>query len=205
MKATQKAGHGRALPVIEEDDEMSCRTDLTTVKASNRSTRRVTLSPESRTMEEGAANELENRIRLLIDPMDTTGQIGFLGFLHGMTNWEADLETRRAAFRGTLTSFLPVGDHPEIEDVDIDFIVTALSDEEKFRQFVKRLRSVVIEEGEIVADRQGNAQNAQDGSAGIPHNIGQQNIQVLQAYPSMNSDSTLTTDGSRSEPCQGYS
>ena len=44
MKATQKAGHGRALPVIEEDDEMSCRTDLTTVKASNRSTRRVTVS-----------------------------------------------------------------------------------------------------------------------------------------------------------------
>lgn len=155
-------------------------------------------------MEEGAANELENRIRLLIDPMDTTGQIGFLGFLHGMTNWEADLETRRAAFRGTLTSFLPVGDHPEIEDVDIDFIVTAaLSDKEEFRQIIQRLQSAVIHESDILADRQGNAQNAQDGSAGIPHNIGQQNRQVLQANPSMNSDSTLTTDGSRSEPAVG--
>ena len=160
-------------------------------------------------MEEGAANELENRIRLLIAPMNFWEQVRFLSFLHivatahdGITTQEA--ETRRTAFRSALTFGLPAGIRPNVEDVDIDFIVTALSDEGKFRQFVKRLRSEVIEEGEIVADRQGNAQNAQDGSAGIPHNIGQQNIQVLQAYPSMNSDSTLTTDGSRSEPCQGY-
>jgi hypothetical protein len=162
-------------------------------------------------MEEGAANELENRIRLLIAPMNFWEQVGFLSFLHGVatahdgiTTQEA--ETRRTAFRSALTFGLPAGIRPNVEDVDIDFIVTAaLSDKEEFRQIIQRLQSAVIHESDILADRQGNAQNAQDGSAGIPHNIGQQNLQVLQANPSMNSDSTLTTDGSRSEPCQGYS
>jgi hypothetical protein len=157
-------------------------------------------------MEEGAANELENRIRLLIAPMNFWEQVRFLSFLHivatahdGITTQEA--ETRRTAFRSALTFGLPAGRRPNVEDVDIDFIVTAaLSD---IRQIIQRLQSAVIHESDILADRQGNAQNAQDGSAGIPHNIGQQNRQVLQANPSMNSDSTLTTDGSRSEPAVG--
>jgi hypothetical protein len=160
-------------------------------------------------MEEGAANELENRIRLLIAPMNFWEQVRFLSFLHivatahdGITTQEA--ETRRTAFRSALTFGLPAGRRPNVEDVDIDFIVTAaLSDKEEFRQIIQRLQSAVIHESDILADRQGNAQNAQDGSAGIPHNIGQQNLQVLQANPSMNSDSTLTTDGSRSEPAVG--
>mmetsp|Transcript_27886 Transcript_27886/g.50507 ORF Transcript_27886/g.50507 Transcript_27886/m.50507 type:complete len:189 (-) Transcript_27886:72-638(-) len=159
-------------------------------------------------MEEGAANELENRIRLLIAPMNFWEQVGFLFFLLGVATHDGittqEAETRRTAFRSALTFGLPAGRRPNVEDVDIDFIVTAaLSDKEEFRQIIQRLQSAVIHESDILADRQGNAQNAQDGSAGIPHNIGQQNLQVLQANPSMNSDSTLTTDGSRSEPAVG--
>ena len=105
-------------------------------------------------MEEGAANELENRIRLLIAPMNFWEQVGFLSFLHGVATHDGittqEAETRRTAFRSALTFGLPAGIRPNVEDVDIDFIVTAaLSDKEEFRQIIQRLQSAVIHESDI--------------------------------------------------------
>ena len=90
-----------------------------------------------------------------------------------------DLEARRDAFRNGLTSY---NDSPDVEDGDIDFIINAaLSNVEGFRQFIRDLKNVVVGEDEAIAARQRDAQNTQDGfAAGIPLNVGRNNLHELR-------------------------
>lgn len=134
-------------------------------------------------MEEQVANELENRIRRLIAPMEVDIRVGFFTMLLGMA-WETVTgRARRSIFRQWLG--------PDVLDDDIDFIVNAaLSYEEGFRRVLQNLTDGAVEDDDAAADRRQNAQNAQDGTGGIPRNLQQENLRELRTVQS--SESSLT-------------